>query len=178
MIRWRGRRRRGAGNRRSCTCNLDCLGGSFFSTVAPHWLRPFGSRRNATMIAIPASGGDPRVLLEHRAAPRAQSWLFSHKTVNDAADIRDLTPAQPKHIPCTRHLLVLGAMILLGARICGADQEEHRDRGTPSRSGGKGACRREVGFLSHKKVPHCGCRHSSCTEIRSFPPCTEFRQKD
>lgn len=64
------------------------------------------------MIAMPASGGDTRVLLEHRAAPRAQPWLFSHQTVNNATDIWDFAPAQPEHISRTRHLLFMGATIL------------------------------------------------------------------
>jgi hypothetical protein len=136
------------------------------------------------MIAMQASGRDTRVLLEHRAAPRTQLWLFSHKTINDSADIWDFTPAQPKHISCTRHLLVLGAMILLRARICGADQQKHHDCGTPNaplRRCDKRTCRRDAGFVSHKKVPHMVVDTTAVQRFAvfccSFPPCTEFGQK-
>jgi hypothetical protein len=156
--------------------------------VVPHLLRSFSRRRNAAMISMPASGGDTRVLLKYRTAPRAQSWLFSHQAVNDATDIWDFAPAQSEHISRARHLLFMGTMILgvlLSARSRGADQQEHEGHGAPnapSRRGHTHACRRGLGFVSHKKFPHCGCRHSGCTEIRcffvcSFPPCTEFMPK-
>jgi hypothetical protein len=136
---------------------------------------------------MPASGRDTRVLLEHRAAPRTQSRLLSHKTVNDSADIWDFTPAQPEHISRTRHLLVLGAMILrvlLCTRVCGADQQEHHDCSTPnapSRRGDKRTCRRDAGFVSHNKVPHVVVDTTAVQRFAvfcsSFPPCTEFGQK-
>jgi hypothetical protein len=121
---------------------------------------------------MPASGGDARVTLEHRAAPRAQSWLFSHKTVNNAADIWDFAPAQPEHISRTCHLLVIGTTILvLSARSCATNQQKQHDRrapNTPSRRGRNRAFPRELDFVSHKKVPRCACRPRSCTEIRCF----------
>jgi len=52
-----------------------------------------------------------RILIEDHPASRTQLNSIALKTVNDAADDRDLVPAQPKSVARAGYPLFLGATI-------------------------------------------------------------------